>query len=97
MESAAHGHWVGTELAARMNGTEISQPPVTTALGALLNHLQTPAKHFQPSNVHFGLMPEPGFRLPKKERKGWYAERGRKDFSAWFGEQNFFQKNEKSC
>ena len=97
VESAAHGHWVGLELAARLKGGEITLPPVTTALGALLNHLQTPAKHFQPSNVHFGLMPEPGFRLPKKERKEWYAGRGRKDFAEWKAGQNFFQKNEKSC
>lgn len=31
-----------------------AEAPATTALGALLNHLSTPAKHFQPSNVHLG-------------------------------------------
>ena len=92
LESTATGLWLGRHLAS---GLEL--PPRETALGALLGHLQTPAKHFQPSNVHFGLMPEPGFRLPKKERKEWYAGRGRKDFAEWKAGQNFFQKNEKSC
>ena len=59
------------------------KPPATTALGALLNHLSTPAKHFQPSNVHFGLMPEPEVRVKKKERKQWYADRARAAFGEW--------------
>lgn len=83
VESAAQGHWVARVLLARLTGRELSAPPVTTALGALLGHLRTEQKKFQPSNAHFGLMPEPGFRIPKKERKEWYAERARKDFATW--------------
>ena len=59
VESIACGLWVGQMLAAKLAGRSLPKPPATTALGALLNHLSTPAKHFQPSNVHFGLMPEP--------------------------------------
>ncbi len=61
----------------------LSQPPASSALGGLLNHLQTPTKNFQPSNAHFGLMPELGGRVKKKERKPLLAERGRKDFAEW--------------
>lgn len=83
VESAAHGHWIAQILHARITGRELTSPPLTTALGALLGHLRTEQKKFQPSNAHFGLMPEPDFRIPKKERKEWYAQRARADFEAW--------------
>ena len=90
VESAAHGHWIGRLLSARMQGLELAEPPATTGLGALLLHLKTPQKRFQPSNVHFGLMPVPGERLPKKARKAWYGERGRRDFGQWLASQKNF-------
>ena len=83
VESMACGLWVGLMLAEKFAGREAVRPPRTTALGALLGHLELPAKHFQPSNVHFGLMPEPNVRIKKKERKEWYAERARTDFASW--------------
>ncbi|MBO4317354.1 MAG: methylenetetrahydrofolate--tRNA-(uracil(54)-C(5))-methyltransferase (FADH(2)-oxidizing) TrmFO, partial [Mailhella sp.] len=55
----------------------------TTALGALLAHLRTPTKDFQPSNVHFGLMPEPSPKPARRNRKKCLAERARRDFSGW--------------
>ncbi len=83
VESAACGHWLGRVLAARVLGNSLAQPPQETALGALLQHLRTPAKHFQPSNVHFGLMPELGERCHKKERKARYASRAQEQFIIW--------------
>lgn len=83
VESIACGLWLGMLLSRKLEGRQLLPPPVTTALGCLLAHLATPAKHFQPSNVHFGLMPEPAARIKKKERKAWYAERARTDFMAW--------------
>ena len=83
VESIACGLWVGLMLSVKLSSGSLPKPPATTALGALLNHLVTPAKHFQPSNVHFGLMPEPGVRVKKKERKQWYADRARADFAGW--------------
>ena len=74
---------VGLMLAAKFSGVSLPKPPAVTALGALLNHLVVPAKHFQPSNVHFGLMPEPDVRVKKKERKQWYADRARAAFCEW--------------
>lgn len=83
VESAASGLWLGLLLAARAKGGELPPPPPTTALGALLSHLAAPAKHFQPSNVHFGLMPDFERPVGKRNRKAALAERGRKDFQKW--------------
>lgn len=83
IESAACGLWVGMLLAAKEKGCKLTQPPVQTALGALLNHLQTPVKNFQPSNINFGLMPELNKRMRKNERKAAYAERAREYFEEW--------------
>lgn len=61
----------------RARGAELPTPPAESALGALLRHLQTPSKRFQPSNAHFGLMPELGEKARKKDRKALYAARAR--------------------
>jgi len=88
LESAACGLWAGLMLAAKLGGRELPQPPNTTALGALLGHLRTPpAKSFQPSNAHFGLMPELSRRAGKKLRKELYGQRARESFAAWLRER----------
>jgi len=84
LESAATGLWLGLHLAGKLD-----LPPLETALGALLGHLCTPAKHFQPSNVHFGLMPALGQKSPKKKRKELYAQRARQAWATWLREQPF--------
>jgi methylenetetrahydrofolate--tRNA-(uracil-5-)-methyltransferase len=78
LESAATGLWLGLFLAGKRD-----LPPVETAMGALLGHLRTPAKHFQPSNVHFGLMPALNRKAPKKKRKELYAQRAREVWKKW--------------
>lgn len=78
LESAATGLWLGLSLAGK-----VSAPPRETALGALLGHLRTEAKNFQPSNVHFGLMPALNQRAPKKKRKELYALRAQEIWHAW--------------
>lgn len=89
LESAACGLWVGLLLAAKLNtGASLAPPPNITALGALLGHLRaTPPKRFQPSNAHFGLMPELNRRAGKKIRKELYGQRAREAFAAWLAEQ----------
>lgn len=82
LESAATGLWLGLFLAGR-----VDTPPVATALGALLGHLRTPAKNFQPSNVHFGLMPALNRKAPKKKRKELYAARAREVWAGWLARQ----------
>ena len=86
LESAATGLWLGLHLAGKLG-----LPPLETALGALLGHLRTPAKHFQPSNVHFGLMPALGQKAPKKKRKELHAQRARQAWARWLREQPFLR------
>ena len=94
VESAACGRWLGRHLAARAKGRELPLPPVESALGALLGHLRAPARHFQPSNVQFGLMPELGVKAGKANRKALYAERARQAFGEWAGECGLQQSRE---
>lgn len=88
VESAACGLWLGHALAARLHGRVLPPPPPETALGALLGHLRTPAKNFQPSNVNFGLMPELKARGKKAQRKAIRAQRAREVWKAWHGAWN---------
>jgi methylenetetrahydrofolate--tRNA-(uracil-5-)-methyltransferase len=83
LESAATGLWLGLFLAGKAE-----LPPQETALGALLGHLRTPAKRFQPSNVHFGLMPALNKKAPKKKRKELYAQRAREVWKGWMGKED---------
>jgi len=72
IESAAIGLLAGYFAASDMLGTTASAPPLTTAHGALLNHItgghlagntETGGKTFQPMNINFGLLPE--IEIPK--------------------------------
>ncbi|MDR2161888.1 MAG: methylenetetrahydrofolate--tRNA-(uracil(54)-C(5))-methyltransferase (FADH(2)-oxidizing) TrmFO, partial [Desulfovibrio sp.] len=74
---------LGLSLAARATGKILPPPPPQSALGALLRHLRTPARDFQPSNIQFGLMPELEQRTRRAERKTAYARRAREAFRVW--------------
>ncbi|MEW5772496.1 MAG: methylenetetrahydrofolate--tRNA-(uracil(54)-C(5))-methyltransferase (FADH(2)-oxidizing) TrmFO [Thermodesulfobacteriota bacterium] len=78
VESASCGLWLGLHLARNA-----PLPPRETALGALLGHLRTPVRNFQPTNVQFGLMPPLNRRAGKRKRMALYAERGREALAAW--------------
>ncbi|SCM73745.1 methylenetetrahydrofolate--tRNA-(uracil(54)-C(5))-methyltransferase (FADH(2)-oxidizing) TrmFO [Desulfovibrio sp. 86] len=86
VESAASGLWLALLLDARARGARLPTPPAESALGALINHLRTPVKRFQPSNAHFGLMPELGERARKKDRKALYSARAQEAFGSWLQE-----------
>ena len=67
VESSSIGLLAGRFAAAERLGEPFSPPPVTTAFGALLNHItgghlvseDEPGKRsFQPMNINFGLFPE---------------------------------------
>jgi methylenetetrahydrofolate--tRNA-(uracil-5-)-methyltransferase len=63
VESAAMGMLAGRFAATERLGKSLPQPPPTTALGALLNHvtgghISDGKGSFQPMNVNFGLFPE---------------------------------------
>ncbi|HIU17973.1 MAG TPA: methylenetetrahydrofolate--tRNA-(uracil(54)-C(5))-methyltransferase (FADH(2)-oxidizing) TrmFO [Candidatus Avidesulfovibrio excrementigallinarum] len=83
VESAACGLWAALSVRAALLGLPLQQPPQVTALGALLAHLATPVKNFQPSNAHFGLMPEPDQKIKKRDRKQFYSDRAREAFALW--------------
>ena len=83
VESAACGLWLGMLLAARAHGKELPLPPEECALGGLMAHLRRPVKKFQPSNAHFGLMPDLPQRAAKSDRKAKFAARAAEAFEAW--------------
>jgi methylenetetrahydrofolate--tRNA-(uracil-5-)-methyltransferase len=81
VESAAMGLLAGRFAAADRRGAPLPPPPLTTALGALVNHvtgghLEGGSGSFQPMNINYGLLPPletpkhgpDGKRLPNKER-----------------------------
>lgn len=86
VESAACGLWVGWHLAGHLRGRFVGLPPQESAFGALLRHLSTPQKHFQPMNVNFGLMPPLGVRAKKPRRKELYAQRADRAWKTWLAE-----------
>jgi methylenetetrahydrofolate--tRNA-(uracil-5-)-methyltransferase len=88
VESAAVGLLAGRFAVAEAKGATPIPPPLTSAMGALLNHITrgASADSFQPMNVNFGLFPEPPGPLPKgRERKRVYTTRALSDIDAWLG------------
>ena len=90
VESAASGLVAGRNAAALALGREPSAPPRETAIGALGFYVANAnPKHYEPSNITFGIMPPPvsssGGRVPKKkaDRKSLYAERALAALDDW--------------
>jgi methylenetetrahydrofolate--tRNA-(uracil-5-)-methyltransferase len=91
VESAASGLIAGRNAAALVQGREPSAPPRTTAIGALSYYVShAEPKHYQPSNITFGIIPpltrEPGGpRVPKKkaERNERLSQRALADLDNW--------------
>ncbi|MEH6631944.1 MAG: methylenetetrahydrofolate--tRNA-(uracil(54)-C(5))-methyltransferase (FADH(2)-oxidizing) TrmFO [Halopseudomonas aestusnigri] len=92
VESAASGLMAGRFAAAERLGKELPAPPITTAHGALINHVTggADAKTFQPMNVNFGIFPNiprgPGKKVKKKDRKPMYSKRALEDLQTWYDE-----------
>jgi methylenetetrahydrofolate--tRNA-(uracil-5-)-methyltransferase len=54
----------------RLTGKSIPAVPPETAHGALVRHITgTESKHFQPSNINFGLLPVPDEALKVRDKK----------------------------
>ncbi len=93
VESAAVGLMAGRFAAAEALGQAVTLPPITTALGALLNHITVgaDAATFQPMNVNFGLFPDLDARdgrgrpIRGRDRKKALADRARADIQTWLG------------
>ena len=75
--------------AALVNGTAVSSPPRTTAIGALSYYVShADSRHYEPSNITFGIMP-PLKQPPrgKMERKIALSNRALDDLSRWMRER----------
>jgi methylenetetrahydrofolate--tRNA-(uracil-5-)-methyltransferase len=90
VESAASGLIAGRNAAALALGRAPSAPPRETAIGALGFYVANAnPKHYEPSNITFGIMPSPaspsGGRVPKKkaDRRTLYAERALAALDDW--------------
>jgi methylenetetrahydrofolate--tRNA-(uracil-5-)-methyltransferase len=89
VESAASGLIAGRNAAALALGEPPASPPRTTAIGALAYYVShAEAKHYQPSNITFGIMApldDIGSGRPKKgaERRDAIATRALLDLERW--------------
>jgi len=84
VESAAMGILAGINGARIAIGKKPVIPPENTALGALINHLtRTNPKHFQPSNINFGLFPPWKKKVPKRLRGQMRAETALEALEKW--------------
>ena len=96
VESAAVGLIAGRMAAAERLGVDFTMPPLTTAMGALLNHITggANADTFQPMNVNFGLFPEVDERDGKgrpvrgTDKKKAITGRAMRDMAAWLQMQH---------
>ncbi|PKL51638.1 MAG: methylenetetrahydrofolate--tRNA-(uracil(54)-C(5))-methyltransferase (FADH(2)-oxidizing) TrmFO [Nitrospira bacterium HGW-Nitrospira-1] len=86
IESTAMGMIAGINAALRLQGKKTIAVPETTAHGALIRHItESESRHFQPSNINFGLFPvleEASKMRDKKLKKQLLVERAIK---AWEG------------
>lgn len=88
IESTAIGLLAGLNAGSLLNDTAPVLPPPETALGSLICHLSnTEAKHFQPSNINFGLFPPlptgKGKKIPKKFRGKYRSELALESLERW--------------
>lgn len=101
VESASIGLLAGRFAAAEILGAEPDMPPLTTALGSLLNHVTggANAETFQPMNINFGLFAELSDdllfvqlqngkkkRLKGQDKKQALARRAMRDLEAWINQ-----------
>jgi methylenetetrahydrofolate--tRNA-(uracil-5-)-methyltransferase len=88
VESAASGLIAGRNAAALARGAELRVPPRTTAIGALAYYVShADPRHYQPTNITFGIMPPPeatsGKRVKRDERKTAISRRALEALDAW--------------
>jgi methylenetetrahydrofolate--tRNA-(uracil-5-)-methyltransferase len=90
VESAASGLIAGRNAAALALGRPVTPPPRTTAIGALAYYVShADPRHYQPTNITFGIMPpltaSDGRKVPrgKGDRKVALSERALADLERW--------------
>jgi methylenetetrahydrofolate--tRNA-(uracil-5-)-methyltransferase len=87
VESAASGLIAGLNAAAVARGEAPRVPPRETAIGALAHYVShADPRHYQPTNITFGIMPPPdaaGGRRGKADRKAATSERALRALGEW--------------
>lgn len=84
VESTAMGLLAGINGFRLAAGIAPITPPPETAMGSLIGHLtNSDPKHFQPSNVNFGLFPPINLKMPKKNRGAYRAEQALLALENW--------------
>lgn len=84
VESMAMGLLAGINAARLVMEKPLVVPPPATAHGAMIHHLtDTDPKHFQPSNVNFGLFPPLGKKIRKRERGGYRSKLALEQLKVW--------------
>lgn len=83
VESTAIGLLAGRNASAMALGTPLLVPPDNTAHGALIHHLTTEVKRFQPSNINYSLFPpfdKQAYKasIPEEEREQHRKGRGKR-------------------
>ena len=85
LESSAMGLLAGIYAARLIQGRKLLPPPRESAHGALLNYLvSAEAKHFQPMNMNYGLLPPLEERIKdRQQRNRLQSERALAALNAW--------------
>lgn len=92
VESTAMGLIAGINAERLAKGKPLIIPPKETAIGALINYLQTAnPKYFQPMNINWGLFPPLEEKIPKKLRYFKLAERALKALQNWIKENSIIE------
>ncbi|MDF2953174.1 MAG: Folate-dependent tRNA-U54 methylase TrmFO/GidA [Thermodesulfobacterium sp.] len=92
VESTAMGLIAGINVERLIKGKPFAIPPKETAIGALINYLQTAdTKHFQPMNINWGLFPQLEKKVSKKIKYIKLAERALKVLESWIKENSIIE------
>jgi len=84
IESAATGILAGIFAAAEILGTQVPPVPPETAHGSLIRHLtESEPETFQPSNVHFGLLPSVEGVRGRRDRRAAASDRALSAMRQW--------------
>ncbi len=87
-DSTCIGLMVAHFIDDQMKGRDVIRPPRASAFGSLLNGITEDNDYFQPTNINFGLFPNPpGFEVKNKEgkkrKRELQLELAKEAFSIW--------------
>lgn len=84
MESTAMGLLAGLHAFWKIRERSLSNPPLTTAVGALVHYVtRCQATPFQPMNMNFGLLPPLDERRKGREKRRALSKRALEDLEGW--------------